>query len=169
MSATVHVRPSDPGHGLLLVVLAADDGTEWLASYEADALWKELADRRVFVTGDRYEPAGQALVMPHLRVETVRVVKPTPEDAIVEIGRERTFRGRFAVYTWPEHTKLAGESSTRFFDDDGKSYPLANTPAPQAAVGGAVEVRGRLVTPSSFSAHEGGPFLWVLGVAPIPL
>jgi hypothetical protein len=107
---------------------------------------------------ERYLPEGQAIMLPHVRALTWRA-----EDArapLVEVGPERTFRGRFGKNPAPPDSKAALSTSPHFFEDGGGSYPIAH-----GSVGEfdkPVEMKGRLVELSPFSAHIGGPHLWLL-------
>lgn len=145
------------------VVLERDDGSRWVASYVRDDLWQVFADRRVSVTGRRYVPEHQALVLPHIAVDTLSLGKPDPAVAFVSMGPERWIEGRFETTIWPEGTKLAGEKQTHFVATGGATFLLSRLP-PDAPMGPPVRIRARSVEPSPFEARPGGDYLWVYEV-----
>lgn len=141
------------------VLLEARDGKEWVASYERDALWRAFEGRTVDVVGLPFTPNDQALVNPHLHVRSLSVVDPKPDDELVRMSAEIVIEGRMESRTWPEGTKLAGETSTRFVTKDGREMFLANKV--DVSRGKDLRVRGRMVEPSPFAARPGGDYIWI--------
>lgn len=148
---TAVVRLDDAG-----VVLDADDGAHLRVTDPSVELWKAFAGRRVEASGAREGGA--------VRVATLHVRAPTPDDPYVSIGPELTLRGRFREYVWPAGTKLEGEHETRFTDERGKMYAVENQAA-GAPRDREVDVKGRVVGLSPHSAHAHDEALWVSSVA----
>jgi len=109
----------------------------------------------------RYSPEGQAIAATHFEVVSLRPLDTTvPID--VALGEEKARSGRFVIYTWPEGTKLEGESATQFVADGGATYWLAARPGNLPPIGTTVTIRAREVEPSPFVSRPGGPYLWVV-------
>jgi hypothetical protein len=168
---TAVVRPSEAtGHGNAFrgVVLQAEDGTAWVASYSRDGLWDSFAGSRVAVTGERYAPEGRAIVGPHVRVTTLKVLEPRAEP-YAEMGPVVTLEGHFEDWVVPEGEAWSGASFPRFVVDGGARTLFvvqASLPSPALAKNAHVTVRGRTVAPSPFVRSFGGPFLWVYEATP---
>lgn len=145
------------------VMLERDDGSRWVATYQRDELWEAFSGRRVVVSGERYIPRDQALINPHIRVDTWRLVKPGPDAPIHEVGPERTLVGRLEEETSPAGTKLAGDTTTRFLSAEGETYLLAHLPTGLPR-GTRLRVRARVVVPSPFQTRLGGEYLWIFDV-----
>jgi hypothetical protein len=164
ITGKVHLAGKDPTHNVTPVEIEADDGTRWLASYHTDDLWKEFDGRRIVATCVKYVPEGQALVLPHVRVEKWRLEKATFGDLLVDVGPEITLRGKFEVRPdGPPGSKGAESKGPHFVEDSGKVHPVAHGTPPE--MGRAVEIKARFVELSPFTAHVGSPHLWVLSVS----
>jgi hypothetical protein len=160
ITGIVKILPEDPRHKVTPVEIVEDDGKTWLAEYIADDLWKEFDGRRIVAEAVKYMPPGQAIMLPHVHVEKWHVVKPKIGDDIVDVGPLRKLHGKFGKNPAPPDSKAALSTSPHFFEDGGESYPIAHgTPG---EIGKPIEIQGRLVELSPFSAHVGGPHLWIL-------
>lgn len=137
-----------------------DDGSEWVVDYRPRSPFREMAGQRVLVEGSPYEPRDQALVKPHLRVRTMKVVKPTPEPSLVRVDGEEQLSGRFERHTFPEGTKLAGETMTRFVTDRGDVFWIAH--GPTEPLDQPLTLTAHRVEPSPFVTRVGGLYLWIV-------
>lgn len=144
------------------VLIQEDHGPAWVAAYRADALWRAFDKRRVEVRGTRYAPEYQALAAPHVRITTMSLETSDATAAYTRIADEASYDGRFEAWTWPEGTKLAGETWVRFSTGDGtRSFFLASDRPDASLLGAPVTVRGRLVEPSPYAARPTGEYLFV--------
>jgi hypothetical protein len=159
------VAPQDPEYQakqFLGVRLRTGDSYPYILSYQADALWRAFDGKRVVVTGERYEPAGQALIGPHFRPSSWRLENPGDADTLVGVGPEETLRGTFKHHSWPAGSKLAGETDVAF-SSRGESYQLMNAPEP-LPFDRTVEVKARRVEYSRFVSRAAVSMLWVYEV-----
>ena len=106
--------------------------------------------------------------MKHLRVIRMKplATEPaSPDDYWIdeEVGGEEKITGQFEKYTWPEGTKLAGETRVRFVDDDGALFWLAHG-GDKVEMGKAVTLTAHRVEPSRHIARVGGPYLWIVDI-----
>lgn len=160
IEGVVKIGEPDPRHRVTPVEIVEDGGKRWLASYQADELWKAFDGRRVEAEGETYVPEGQAILLPHVRIERWRIPKPGSDDPIVSVGPPVKMHGKLGPNPAPPGSKAAVETSPHFLEDGGKSYPIAHgTPG---ELGKTVEIEARLVELSPFGAHIGGPHLWIL-------
>jgi hypothetical protein len=164
LSATLSIDEQPGGKKFQGVWLDADDGIRHVISYRADPWWRPFEGLRVEAKGRAYAPKGQAIAAAHFRVEELRVIDPGPDDALVSITGERELRGSFALVTWPEGTKLAGETRKVFHSDHGVAYELHRLPDSAPTLDRGVRITARVVEPSPFVARPGGPWLWVIHV-----
>jgi hypothetical protein len=154
---------NQPGKKFRGAFLEQDDGTRWVLDYRVDSPFHALADRRVRVEGRRYEPPGQALIMPHLRVTSMKIAKLEGGPELVEVHGEEQLTGRFEKFTWEPGTKLAGETTVRFVVDGGGGFFIAHG-ADAPPLGKPVTVHAYRVEPSPFVARPGGPYLWIMRI-----
>lgn len=70
--ATVRVDAQPAGKKFQGVWLELADGARWVIDYRPRLPWRSFADREVLVTGGCYEPFGQAITAPHVRVDRMR-------------------------------------------------------------------------------------------------
>lgn len=148
------------------VWLIDDEDVRHVISYRADPWWQAFDGLEVEASGHAYTPRGQAITAAHFRVEELRVVEPGPDDPLVSISGELELTGTFAGYTWPEGTKLGGETVTVFRTDGGSQYWLSRVPEPAPALDVPMRITTREVEPSPFVARPGGPHLWVIEAKP---
>lgn len=138
-----------------------DDGTEWVVDYSPRSPFREMDGQRVLVEGSPYEPRDQALVKPHLQVRTMKIIKPTLEPSLVRVDGEEKLSGHFERYTFPEGTKLAGKTMTRFVADRGDAFWIAH--GPTEPLDQPLTLTAHRVEPSPFVTRVGGPYLWITG------
>jgi hypothetical protein len=149
------------------VWLERDDGERWVVAYRPLGWLRAFEGERVHVTGERYQPHGQAIAGTHFRIATLRVVDPSLGAMFVEAGPERTYLGAFVELVGDPGTKGEGERY-HVFDAEGEDrFLLANVPE-DLVVGRPVTVKARTMAYSPFVAHRGGPMLWILEVEPRP-
>jgi hypothetical protein len=115
-------------------------------------------------TGTVYEPDGQSIGAVHFRVETLELAHEDPSALYVYLGPEQELNGRFSWPSGAPNSKRGGERCLVF--NSGISFELVNPSRAEAFAeeGRPVTVKARALTPSPFSAHESGPFLWLLHV-----
>jgi len=148
------------------VWLVRDDGERWVVAYRPEPWLREFEKQRVRVTGERYTPEGQAIMVPHFRVHTLKRVEgngqdPAPGADILEVGPEQRLEGVFEDRVGAPGTKLEGEPYRVFAASGGKEFLLANTPE-DVKIGQKTTIRARAVELSPYVARRGGPYLWVL-------
>jgi hypothetical protein len=115
----------------------------------------------VQVTGERYQPEGQAIMAVHVRVHTLALVDDDGSAELVGLGPERELRGRFEERLVPDGAKGAGERYVVFVAD-GAEHLLASEPPPGMTLLAPATIRAREATMSPYVARRGGPYLWVL-------
>jgi hypothetical protein len=164
LRATLTIDEQPGGKKFQGVWLDADDGIRRVISYRADPWWQPFDGLRVEAKGRSYAPKGQAISAAHFRVEELQVIDPGPDDALVSITAERELLGSFALATWPEGSKLAGDTRKVFHSDHGVAYELHRLPDSAPTLDQRVRITARVVEPSRFAARPGGPWLWVLEV-----
>jgi len=138
----------------------------WVIDYRARELWKPFENREVIVTGQCYQPFGQAILATHFRVDRMRFVKPERgRGPILELGPEQKLRGTFTLYHFAAGSKRADSPERTFTDDAGKQWFLAGASETIPATGAAARVVAREVVPDlSWMAQADGPNLWILDV-----
>jgi hypothetical protein len=145
-----------------------DFGTDrrWVIAYRAHGLWKPFENREVIVTGQCYQPFGQAIGATHFRVDGMRFVKPERgRGPILALGPEQRLRGTFTEYTFAPGSKRAGSPERSFTEDAGKQYLIAGASDDLPALGTAARIWARDVVPDlSWTAQADGPNLWILDV-----
>lgn len=153
----------EPGSKRLQAVwLERPDGERWIVAYRAEPWLVPFDGARVNVEGSRYSPGGQAVNAPHFRLDTLTVADEA-DATFASLGAEQTMSGRFVDDVGAPGTKLEGEHWPEFASADGKSYQLANRP--EALVfETAVRITAREMQYSKFTAHRGGPMIWVLAI-----
>lgn len=166
LRATVEIAEKPGGKKFQGVWLIDDQGVRHVISYRPDPWWRPFDGLQVEASGHAYTPRGQAIMAAHFRVEELRVVEPGPDDALVSISAERELTGTFTGYTWPEGTKLGGETMTVFRTEDGAQYWLHHVPEAVPALDVPMRIKAREVEPSPFVARPGGPYLWVIEAKP---
>jgi hypothetical protein len=167
LRATLTIDEQPGGKKFQGVWLDADDGIRRVISYRADPWWQPFDGLRVEAKGRSYAPKGQAISAAHFRVEELRIIDPAPDHALVFISGERELMGSFASVTWPEGTKLAGETRRVFHSDHGVAYELYRLPDPAPASDQSLRITARVVEPSPFAGRPGGSWLWVMNVTPV--
>jgi hypothetical protein len=139
------------------VWLERRDGPRLVLSDAPDEILANFDGRTVTLTGERYVPKDQPRGEEHLRPLTWRDDKAAWGGEVIEVGEERTLRGRFVDR---EHT-------TRFATgaDLWRIHRFENPYGPDVEV----EIRARpvTVTPDSNRA-DAGPKLWVTSVTKAP-
>lgn len=168
--AKVRIDPHPGGKRFQGVWLDVEGRDPWLVAYRARPWWKPFDGHRVKVVGAPYQPDPQAqqIMADHFRVTSLELLDPAEEPMaeIVWIGPQLTLEGTFATITWPQGTKLAGETMTVFETQAGKRYHLAASVDPMPEPGAPLTVRGRAVRRSPFVAHVGTDHLWVFSATP---
>jgi hypothetical protein len=162
--AVVRVDERPGGKKFQGVWLERDGGERWVVAYRPEGWLRAFEGRRVRVTGEVYQPFGQAIAATHFRVATLRIVGQEPDAHLVSAGPARALVGEFAERVGAPGTKLEGERYTVFVAG-GTEYLLAGAPE-DARPGARVKIEARAVEPSPYAAHRGGEHLWVLTVAP---
>jgi hypothetical protein len=153
--------PSESGKQFVGAELERDDGTRWVLAYGRDSIWKAFDGRRVEVRGTRYAPEDQALVAPHFRVETLRVVDDKA-GPLSGFGAERELKGIIRRFEAKPNSKAAGFGLHELVEAGGKRWLLESSP-PDAPMNRAVTVRARPVEPEwRWAARVGGDYLWIL-------
>lgn len=160
--AKVVIDPSPGAKKFQGVWLERDDGQRWLIDYRARPYWTPFAEARVEVSGARYMPDGQAVTAVHFRLDTLRIVEPTPDHHLVRLGPKRQLTGRFVEVVGGPGTKSEARTMT-LFAADGVRYFLANHEETFQGSGTAT-VRETALSP--FVAHLMGPRLWVVSFEP---
>lgn len=154
--------PQAPGKPFIGVRLERDDGTDLVVAYGSDSLWAAFDGQRVEATGHPYVPEGQALMAPHFRIETLRVVDEGA--ALLAVGPERSMEGTFVVHTVPRGRKRAGERVVEFVERNGTRWNLEHSPSPPP-LDRPVQIRARRVDPNwAYAARMAGRYLWVVEV-----
>ena len=144
--------------------LEFSDGKRWVVDYRPRTPWTWFADAEVLVTGECYEPFGQAISANHFRVDNLRLASPSRgAQPYVGFGPERKLRGKLEERGFPKGSKLEGSTERVFVEDDGTSYGLAGAEKDDwPDVGKPVRVTVREVTPDmAYTAQTGGPKLWI--------
>jgi hypothetical protein len=153
-----------PGKKFRGVLLEEPGGQRWVLAYQRDFLWESFKGRSVVVTGERDEPKGQALALPHLKPHAWKAADPKQIATFIEVGPEEKLSGRFRESTWPKGTKLEGEKELHFTTDSGRSFHVVNRP-PGVVLDQPRKISARAVVHSPFVAHLGGDTLYVLAIA----
>lgn len=151
-----------PGGKRLQAVWLVTGGSKRVIDYRANEWWRPFEGRKVSVTGESYQPQGQAISASHFRVHSLELLDPTPDDPIWKVGKEEEVSGSFTTHTWPEKTKLAGETATIFRSDAGEDFWLHDSSAVSIELDKPVTIDARRVEPSNFVARPGGAYLWVV-------
>ncbi|HET9484558.1 MAG TPA: hypothetical protein VFO79_11430 [Xanthomonadales bacterium] len=145
------------------------DGKRWVVDYRPRTPWTWFADQEVVVTGECYEPFGQAIGANHFRVDELRFATPPARGTVpvLALGAARKLRGKLEERGFPAGSKLAGSSERVFVEDGGTTYGIAgveNDAWPDA--GKPVRVTVREVTPDmAYMAQTGGPTIWIFATA----
>lgn len=139
-----------------------------VVQYVSDPVWDALDGLRINAMGVPYQPMGRSIGGEHMRIEEVRVVDPKPENLVVGFGRATTRIGALTREAGAVGSKSQGSSALVWTDKGGARYEVAFTPKGEDALAGLVgkpdaSVIAREVQLSKFSAHTGGPFLWITG------
>ena len=164
------VRLPDEGgfHGVVLDT-ADGGGARWIVSYERDALLATFEGRRVEVDGERYEPAGEAVMGPHVRVGSLKLVQGERDAPWIAAHEERLLEGRFVEHAGgPPGSKLADERQTFFVTAAGEEMRVASAPprGERWPLDEPVKVRARAVEPSpTYAASAADTYLWVSALA----
>jgi len=147
------------------VWLEREDGERFVVSYRVHPWFEGFAGHRVKVTGERYEPKGQAIMAPHFRVHTLEIAgdpKEAPMPSVLRLGAETKLRGEFEVRTVSSGAKGAGERYQVFVSDAGTTYYVTGSIEP-GLMGKQVDIVGRESEPSPFyAAMRGGRYLWLI-------
>lgn len=117
--------------------------------------YKALVDKTVRV---QWVGKGEAS-----RVQTVMLADPKDDAELIEIHGLEKMSGRFVERTFPEGTKNAGEKATYFVGDSSGDFALANA-VENLQLDKSVHIEAHRVQLSKFSAHTGGPHLWIVRV-----
>lgn len=167
--ATLEIDAEPGGKRFQGVWLVLSGGERLVVDYRATAWWMSFRGRKVRVTGEHWtpDPRAQSIGAAHFRVHELSLIDPHQEPFAdpIGLGPERELDGQFEKYSWPEGTKLAGETVLVFRATAGPRYWLAATPDPTPVPEQPVRVRGRTVTPSPFAARPGGAYLWIRTVS----
>lgn len=161
----VEEAPRGRGKRFIGVQLEADDGKRWVLCYGHDEVLESFDGKRVAVEGRSYVPQHQALVAPHVEVTRVAADRADTSLSHVSAGELVALEGAFEERVMPEGTKLAGEHILYFVAHDGRRF-LALTRRPWPALGAPTKAHVRTVEASPFTAHLGGPTVWVYRVEP---
>lgn len=163
--ATVRIDAQPGGKKFQGVWLEFDTHQQWVIAYRPHELWRGFAGEAVIVTGQCYEPFGQAIGATHFRVERMRLAPAVKFLApLLEVGPESLVTGDFVDRAWPAGSKRAGEMQLVFRAADGTSYEIAGSNIALSARG-AVKIRARNVEVNrAHAATTGGPHLWILDV-----
>lgn len=163
--ATLRIDDEAGHKGFQGVWLERAGGERLLIAYRPHGYWKPFAGHEVKVTGQRYVPAGEAVMAEHFRVHTLSI-DPKKMTDLVRVETERVFEGKVEERTMEPGTKLAGETLTFFVATDGTSYSFVHRLDEMPPVGKSVRVRARVVEPTPFITRLGGPYLWLIEVVP---
>lgn len=139
-----------------------------VVQYASDPVWDALDGLRIKAVGVPYDPIGRSIGGEHMHIQEVAVVDPKPENQIIGFGRATTRVGSLTREAGEAGTKSQGSSRLLWTDKGGGRYEVAFTPKREDALAGLVgkpdvSVIAREVQLSKFSAHSGGPFLWITG------
>ncbi len=156
--ATVAIDPVESAKHFQGVWLVREDGDRWLIDYRANEHWRPFEDASVEVSGVRYTPGGQSVGAVHFRLHTLRVIDPTPDHHLINLGPERRMEGQFIEIQGGPGTKSEAQIIT-MFATSGMRYFLANYDESFKGAGTATVRETRL---SPFMAHLMGPRVWVL-------
>jgi len=152
--------PARSGKQFIGADLERDDGTRWVLGYGRDPLWQAFDGRRVEVHGEHFEPQNQALLAPHFRVHTLRVIDERA-GALQGFGAEQAMEGTIQRFAAPPNSKAAGFGLLELVEKNGKRWLLEYAPD-DAPRGRPVTVRARPVEPSpTWAARVGGDYLWI--------
>lgn len=160
-----------PGYKKLQGVwLERDDGERWIAAYRKDPWFEVFDGHRVTVTGERYEPEGQAIQAPHFKVHTLEVVgghEATPTPEVLSLGPEMDLTGALEIRTVPDGAKLAGDQYPVFVTEDGATYYVPHAMKNQP-MGQSIHIVAREYERNPrWAAMRGGRYLWVVRVRPM--
>ena len=163
--ATLRIDDKAGHKGFQGVWLERQDGKRLLIADRAYGYWKPFAGHQVEVTGERHEPAGEAVMAEHFRVHTLRI-DPGKMTSLVRVEAERVIEGKLEERTMEPGTKLAGEKYTYFVSADGTAYLPANALNERPPCGKSLKVKARPVELTPFETRLGGPYLWIIEVLP---
>ncbi len=136
----------------------------WVIDYRATEIWRSFEDADVIVTGEHYQPFGQAINSPHYKVATMRFARPPSRTVpLRSIGPEKVLRGAFVEHVWPPGTRHAGDVERSFTTDDGATYGLAAGSADPKTGPAAITCRDVEPDPA-YAADTGGPKVFVIRV-----
>ncbi len=159
--ATLKIDAKPGGKKFQGVWLVKADGSKMVIDYRANGLWRPFENQKVAVTGMVYIPRGQAIGAKHFRVETINIVDKQSTARFIALGPRKLIEGEFGTHTIKAGAKAGGQTYTIFKSKGGTTYQVMN---PDKAEKGPVKVRARSVTRSPFTAHVGGPALWIINV-----
>ena len=145
------------------VWLEQEGSPSLVIDYRAHGCWSLFEGKRVLVTGAAYEPMGQAISAPHFRVETMQVADEHANHNVVALGPEETWQGSLKRGAGSPGSKMAA-SSWLELQSSAMAYRIYNPTAVEAFVGEKLELRGRSVELSRFSAHDAAHRVWVTAV-----
>lgn len=147
------------------VSLELGDGTRYVVDHRARLLWRGFDGAQVIATGHCDAPSGEAIGVPHFRIERLRlaptVAMTTP---LLEVGREAVLHGTFVEVAFPIGSKRAGSRELRFDETGGGSYVVhgADEDVPPPSPGPAtIRARAIVINPA-YAATTGGPRLWIV-------
>jgi hypothetical protein len=163
--AVVRIDEKPGGKKFQGVWLERPDGERWVVAYRPEEWLRSFEGRTVRVTGETYQPKGQAISATHYRVRTLQVAdKKGGHGPLFGMGPEQTLRGKFKQKKVPRGAKNEGDLYWTFVAADGADYMLEHIPE-GVVDGAAVEIVARAVEPDwSYMARRGGDYLWVLAV-----
>jgi hypothetical protein len=150
------------GKQFLGAVIECADGKIWLIDYSEQSPFHAFADRQVLVSGEPYDPEGQALIgwygreVGHFRVSTLRLIEITPDTQLVGIGTRHELSGRFE-----RGASDRLESTLSFVTEKGDSFLVFNDPVGMT-VGRSVEVLAYPVQPSPSISRSSEEYLWII-------
>jgi hypothetical protein len=148
------------------VWLEMPNGKRWVIDYRPRELWKSFVDADVLVTGECYEPFGQAIMSPHFRVDRMRFAAPRRGTGpLLELGAEVEMHGELSERGYPAGSKLEGSSELVFHGRGSQTYGIAGASTKLEPRDTPMKILAREVTPDlSYTAQTGGPKLWILDV-----
>jgi hypothetical protein len=163
--AVVRVDEKPGGKKFQGVWLEREDGERWVVAYRPEAWLRVFEGRTVRVTGETYQPFGQAINSTHFRVFTLTVKEEKRGiGPLLGVGREQTLRGRFVDAVVPKGAKNEGDTYRTFVADGGAEFMIEEAPE-GAPVGKSVQIVARAVEPDwSYHARRGGDYLWIIKV-----
>lgn len=162
--AVVRVDEKPGGKKFQGVWLERADGERWVVAYRPLEWLKLFVGRTVRVTGETYQPFGQAIMATHFKIATLAVTdKQGGLGPLLGVGPEVTLAGKFVETKGEVGTKSEGSTWWTFVAADGASYEIEGTLEEIAA--GAATVVARKVEPDwSYAARRGADFLWVIEI-----